>query len=487
MTTPADPITALDACALSAAIHARQLSCREVMRAYLERIDALNPRVNAIVSLQPRDALLAQADRHDAELAAGRSLGWMHGFPMAIKDLAATAGVRTTLGSPLFADQVPVQDSLMVARMKAAGGIVIGKTNTPEFGLGSHSYNRVFGVTGNAYDPARSAGGSSGGSAVSLALRLQPVADGSDMMGSLRNPAAFNNVFGLRPSTGRVPQAAPADQFIQQLSTDGPMGRRVRDVARLLAVQAGPSTRAPLSLAGDGASLAEPGLPTAAELRACRIGWLGDLGGYLPTEPGILAACENGLRRFEALGCQVETLAPGFAPEKVWQTWLVWRHWLVSGRLAVHYRDPAKRAQMKPEAVWEVERGLAMGAADICAASQARSDFYQQLVDLFERVDLLVLPSAQVWPFDASWDWPKTIDGVVMDSYHRWMEVVVYATLGGLPAMSVPVGFNAGGLPMGMQLIGPPRADLALLRWSAAYETTIDALLQREPAWVTAG
>ena len=478
-----DDLTRLDACALAQAIGARAVSCREVMAAHLDRIDALNPRVNAIVSLQPREALLAQADARDAQLARGERMGWLHGFPLAVKDLAATAGIRTTLGSPLFADQVPVQDSLMVARLKAAGAVVIGKTNTPEFGLGSHSYNTVFGTTTNAWDPTRSAGGSSGGAAVSLALRLQPVADGSDMMGSLRNPAAFNNVFGLRPSAGRVPQGPPADQFIQQLATDGPMGRRVADVARLLALQAGPDPRAPLAIAQDPAGLAEPGLPGEAELRGLRIGWLGDLGGHLPMAPGILTACEAGLRRFEALGARVEPIVLGYPPAKVWDTWLAWRRWLVTGRLAALYRDPALRARMKPEARWEVEQGLAMTAADVCAASQARSELYQHLVGLYARHDLLVLPSAQVWPFDATLDWPKAIDGTAMDTYHRWMEVVVLATLGGLPAMSVPVGFGPEGLPMGMQLIGPPQGDLAVLRWSAAYETTVPDLLAREPSW----
>ena len=478
-----DDITNLDGCALSQAIHSRQVSAREVMQAYLARIAALNPQVNALVGLLPPEGLLQQADERDAMLAQGRSMGWMHGFPMAIKDLSAVQGVVTTKGSPLLRHERPDHDALMVARMKAAGGIVIGRTNVPEFGLGSHSYNPVYGTTLNPWDRTRSAGGSSGGAAVSLALRLQPVADGSDMMGSLRNPAAFNNVFGLRPSAGRVPQGPPADQFIQQLATDGPMGRRVADVARLLALQAGPDPRAPLAIAQDPAGLAEPGLPGEAELRGLRIGWLGDLGGHLPMAPGILTACEAGLRRFEALGARVEPIVLGYPPAKVWDTWLAWRRWLVTGRLAALYRDPALRARMKPEARWEVEQGLAMTAADVCAASQARSELYQHLVGLYARHDLLVLPSAQVWPFDATLDWPKAIDGTAMDTYHRWMEVVVLATLGGLPAMSVPVGFGPEGLPMGMQLIGPPQGDLAVLRWSAAYETTVPDLLAREPSW----
>ncbi len=462
-----EPIVGLSACALSGQLHARRLSCREVMAAYLDRIDALNPGHNAIVSLQPRHTLLAQADARDEQLGRGESMGWMHGFPMAIKDMAATAGIRSTSGSPLLADHLPSEDGIMVARMKAAGGIVIGKTNTPEFGLGSHTYNTVFGVTRNAFDPSKSAGGSSGGAAVSLALQLQPVADGSDSMGSLRNPAAFNNVFGFRPSPGRVPHGPVGDQFVSQFGTEGPMGRSVADVAMLLSVQAGYDARAPLSIAESGEAFARP---LASAVQGLRIGWLGDLRGYLAIEPGILDLCEAGLQRLAALGGIVEPTALGYPPEKAWQTWLTWRHWLVAGRVAPYFADPAQRERLKPEARWEAEQGARLSAADIFAASLDRTAFHRHLLSLFEHYDFLALPTAQVWPFDTEWDWPKAIDGRAMDTYHRWMEVVIYATLGGLPAISVPVGFGAAGLPMGMQLIGRPQADLALLRLAYAYE-----------------
>ena len=462
-----DPIASLTACELSAHLHARRLSCREVMQAYLDRIDRFNPRHNAIVSLQPREALLAQADVRDAQLSRGESMGWMQGFPMAIKDIAATAGIRSTGGSPLLANFVPEEDGIMVGRMKAAGGIVIGKTNTPEFGLGSHTYNPVFGVTRNAFDPTKSAGGSSGGAAVSLALRLQPVADGSDSMGSLRNPAAFNNVVGLRPSPGRVPYGPVGDQYVSQLGTEGPMGRNVADVAMLLSVQAGHDARAPLSVSESGEDFAQP---LASPVRGLRIAWLGDLRGYLAVEPGILDLCEAGLQRLAALGCLIEPAALGYPPEKVWQTWLTWRHWLVAGRVAPYFADPAQRVRLKPEARWEAEQGARLSAADIFAASLARTAFHRHLLTLFEHCDFLALPAAQVWPFDAEWHWPKAINGRAMDTYHRWMEVAIYATLGGLPAISVPVGFGASGLPMGMQLIGRPLADLALLRLAYAYE-----------------
>ena len=472
-------ITALSASALSAAVQQRQLSCREVMQAYLARIEAINPKVNALVGLLPPEALLQQADARDAMLARGASMGWMHGFPMAIKNLTAVAGLPLSKGSPILADHVPQHDSLTVARMKAAGGIVIGKTNTPEFGLGSHSYNPVHGTTGNAWDPSRSAGGSSGGAGVSLALQLQPVADGSDFMGSLRNPAAWANVFGMRPSFGRVPyDPHEGDAFVAQLGVEGPMARNVRDLAMLLSVQAGYDARQPLSIPEDGSAFARP---LRTDARGLRIGWLADLDGYLPFESGILERCADALKRFEALGAVVEPLSLGYPCDEVWQTWLTWRRFLVSGTLAPFGADPKHRAMLKPEALWEYEQGLGLSGPQVYDASLKRTRFYRHLLTLFQRFDLLVLPSAQVWPFPAEWTWPREVAGRTMDTYHRWMEVVIYATLAGLPAMSVPVGFNAVGLPMGMQLIGKPLGDLALLNAAAAYEQTITDLLARRP------
>ena len=474
-----DEITALDACRLSAAIHRREVSAREVMQAYLARIDVLNPKVNALVGMLPHDSLLAQADARDAMLARGHSMGWMHGFPMAIKDLSAVQGVVTTLGSPLLRHQRPDHDSLMVARMKAAGGIVIGRSNVPEFGLGSHTYNPVYGTTLNPWNTARSAGGSSGGAAVSLALQLQPVADGSDMMGSLRNPAAWNNVFGLRPSLGRVPYDPHAgDGYVALLGTEGPMGRTVRDVAMLLSVQAGHDARQPLAIAQDGSAFAQPLQPRA---RGLRIGWLSDLGGHLPFEPGILSLCEAALKRFEAAGAAVEPAALGYSCDEVWQTWLTWRRFLVAGTLGPLGADPARHAQLKPEAQWEYDQGQGLSGPQVYAASASRTRFYRHMVSLFQRYDLLVLPTAQAWPFPAEWTWPREIAGRPMDTYHRWMEVVIYATLAGLPAISVPAGFSDDGLPMGLQLIGPPLGDLAVLTAAAAYEDCIGDVLARRP------
>ncbi|HEY4066331.1 MAG TPA: amidase [Burkholderiaceae bacterium] len=476
-------LTDRSASALAAAIAAREISCRELMQATLARIDAVNPAHNAIVSLRGTDALLREADVCDAELAQGRSRGWMHGLPQAIKDLAPTAGLRTTLGSPLMREHVPAHDGLMVARMKAAGCIVIGKTNTPEFGLGSHTFNEVFGVTRNAFDPSRSAGGSSGGAAVALATRMLSVADGSDFMGSLRNPAGWNNVFGLRPSQGRVPQWPATDVWVTQLGTEGPMGRSVEDVARLLDVQAGPDPRLPLSLAPH-ASFAQ-GL-AGLDCSRVRVGWLGDLDGHLPMEPGILAVCEQGLERLNGLGCAIEPTPLGHSPEAVWDTWLVWRRWLVAGRIAPFLLKPSNRASIKPEALWEHDQAAGLTGAQTLHASAQRSAFFHHLLTLFERFDVLALPSAQVWPFDAALRWPTHVNGREMDTYHRWMEVVIYATLAGLPCVSVPAGFNAAGLPMGLQLIGRPQGEAALLRLAHAYEEAAQDVLAVRPPEPTA-
>lgn len=475
---PDDPITSLDASALSAAIHARQWSCREVMLAYLRRIRAVNPQYNALVSIRPDDALLQEADACDAELERGQSRGWMHGMPQAVKDLSDVRGLPTTAGSPLLQGSVAGADGLMAARMRAAGAIFIGKTNTPEFGLGSHTFNPVFGATANAYAPALSAGGSSGGAAVALALRLLPVADGSDFMGSLRNPAAWSNGFGFRPSQGRVPLLPSSEVWVSQLGTEGPMGRSVRDVARLLGTQAGWSPAAPLSIAGEFAldTQAQP-LPK----RKLRVGWLGDLAGYLPVETGILDACASALDRLRDCNATVADTALGMDPAEVWRAWLAWRHVLVAAKLAPLLAQDGNRAKMKPEALWEHDHAADYTAADFMAASAARTRFYRALLDLFQRFDVLALPTAQVWPFDKRQRWPEAIAGRSMDTYHRWMEVVIYATFAGLPCVNVPAGFNARGLPTGLQLVGAPQADAFVLQVAAAYEKQVQDWLALRP------
>lgn len=473
-----DPIVMMPAWQLSREIHARRVSCREVMTAYLAHIDRVNPATNAIVALRERDVLLQEATAADQALAGGQSSGWMHGMPQAPKDLALTRGIRTTFGSPIFKDNVPATDAIIVERVRKAGAILIGKTNTPEFGLGSQTFNPVYGATRNPYDGTRCAGGSSGGAAAALAMRMLPVADGSDFGGSLRNPAGFCNVYGFRPSMGRVPYGPTPEVFLQQLGYEGPMGRTVADVALLLGTQAGPDPRTPLALERDAvlAGLTPDKVMATldANLKGKRVAWLGNWDGYLAMEDGILPLCEQALQALPAFGVSVEAIKPPFAPERLWKTWLVLRHFLVGNGMLPFYRDPAKRALLKPEAVWEVEGALKLNASDIYAASAERSAWAQALQQVFARHDFIAVPTAQVFPFDVREPWPKSIAGRQMDTYHRWMEVVFPWTLSGCPVISVPVGFSRDGLPMGMQLIGRPHDDIGVLRLARAYEQERD-------------
>jgi amidase len=468
---------------LSAAIHLKEVSCREVMTAYLDHIDRVNPKVNAIVARRERSALLAEAAEKDAQLASGQSSGWMHGMPQAPKDLAATKGIVTTFGSPIFRNHIPQADAFMVERMRRAGAIFIGKTNTPEFGLGSQTYNTVYGPTRNPYDPSKTCGGSSGGAATSLALRMLPVADGSDFAGSLRNPAAFCNVYGFRPSEGRVPYGPTGEVFVQQLGYEGAMGRTVKDIAMLLSVQSGYDARAPLSLKEDPQTFIAP---LEADHKGRRIAWLGDWNGYLAMEPGILDLCGSGLATLRSIGCEVDETRVPFSPERLWRTFLVHRHFLAGGGLAAFEADPAKRALLKPEARWEVEGMRKLSAADIYSASADRSAWYQTVLAVFERYDAIAVPTAQVFPFDVDTHWPTHIAGRPMDTYHRWMEVALPWTLSGCPVVNVPVGFNQAGLPMGMQLIGRPTGDLDVLRLAHAYEAARDPAGTRLPRLIAA-
>jgi amidase len=468
----------MSALALSKAIHSKEVSCREVMQAYLKQIETHNPASNAIVSLAPQEAILAQADERDTQLARGQSMGWMHGLPQAVKDLADVAGFRTSHGSPLTPLNPAVKDGLMAARMRAAGCIMIGKTNTPEFGLGSHTFNEVFGATRNAWDPTKTSGGSSGGAAVALAQRMLPVADGSDFMGSLRNPAGWNHVFGMRPSQGRVPKPSVPDVFIAQLSTEGPMARTVSDMAMLLSTQAGYDARAALSIHENGAAFAQS---LDANMKGKRVGWLGNLNGYLPMESGVLEVCQDALKVLETTGCSVDTTSLGMQPEEIWDAWLVWRKALAGANTGAYAHLPNWREKVKPEAQWEYDQSLDLTGNQLMKASATRTRFYQSMLSLFESFDVLAIPTAQVWPFDIKERWPQNIAGRDMDTYHHWMEVVIYPTFAGLPAISVPAGFNAQGLPMGLQLIGKPKGDFELLQVAHAYEMAAQDLIQKRP------
>jgi amidase len=472
-------IASLDAVALSQAIHARDVSCVEVMSAFLAQVERFNPQVNAIVARLEPEALLVQAAERDAQLARGESLGPLHGFPQAPKDILPVAGMITTKGSPIYANQVTQSDAIVFERMRRAGALFIGRTNSPEFGLGGHTYNPVYGTTRNAFDPSRTAGGSSGGAAAAVALNMLPFADGSDMMGSLRTPAAFNHVFGFRSSPGCVPYAPSDDVFFQQFSVAGPIARTVSDLGLLLSVQAGFDPRAPLSRRSDQPANFAHALER--DMRGTRIGWLGNLNGHLPIEPGLMDVYDVALRHFTTTGCTVEAADIAFDPERLWNAWLDLRSFTFAGTHAPLYHDAAKRALLKPEAIWEIERGLSRSGPDVARAVRERSAWYQAINTLFDRFDFLAMPSAQVFPFDASLDWPHAINGHSMDTYHRWMETVVPATMASLPALSVPAGLGANGLPAGIQIIGPTQKDLAVLQLGLAYEHASGVTRTRSP------
>jgi len=435
-----------------------RLSARELMQATLARIDAVNPSLNAIVALRDADDLMAEA----RQLDNGPHRGALHGLPMAVKDLANVKGIVSSQGSPLLADFVPETDDLVAARLRDAGAILIGKTNTPEFGLGSHTFNPVYGVTRNPYDHARTCGGSSGGAAVALASGMLALADGSDMMGSLRNPAGWNNVYGFRPSVGLVPAEPKGDTFLHQLSTLGPMARDPGDLALLLDVMSGIDPRQPHGMIpGTIAPL------RAADPRGARIGWLGDWGGAFAMEAGILEQSETALKVFEELGAIVEPVAPPFSADAMWDSWTTLRSWQVGAGLAPLLAEG--KAQLKDTAIWEIERAQSMSALEVHRASVIRSDWFACAADLFSRYDALVLPSAQVWPFELEQEYPTEIAGQTMDTYHRWMQVMIPVSLIGLPCLGVPVGFGTNGLPAGVQIFGRRASDAALLALGAAY------------------
>ncbi|WP_170549363.1 amidase [Ruegeria atlantica] len=435
----------------------RQVSAQEVMQQTLERIGEVNEAANAIVALRERDDLMTEARALDA----GPIRGPLHGLPIAVKDLVNVAGIVTSQGSPIFRDHVAQRDDLIAARMRAAGAILIGKTNVPEFGLGSHTFNPVHGATTNPYNPARTCGGSSGGAAVALATGMVALADGSDAMGSLRNPAAWNNVYGFRPSWGRVPSEPVGDGFLHQLSTLGPMARSPEDLGLLLDVISGPDVRQPF---GGATPIVSP--VQAADMRGVRIGWLDDWGGAYPFEDGVHAQCESALNVFTQLGAEVIPVAPPFEAERLWESWITLRSWSVAASLAP-LAD--QRDVLKDTAQWELDRGQTLTAMQVHEASVIRSEWFRCVAELMRGYDAMVLPSAQVWPFEIETPYPTEIAGRRMDTYHRWMEVMVPVSLIGLPCLSAPAGFGANGLPMGIQVFGPRGSDARILSIGATY------------------
>lgn len=454
-------IVDMDALTLSRAIHDKQVRCYEVMEAYLDHIEQYNPVYNAIISMLDRDVLLRHALLADESLDNGDDKGWMHGFPFAVKDLRAVAGLRYTSGSPMFADRVADRDDVMVGRLRSAGVVFMGKTNTPEFGLGSQSYNPIFGATGSAWNPALTSGGSSGGAASGLGTHMLPVADGSDMMGSLRNPGAFNNVIGFRPSVNLM---SGTESEPRPLSTSGPMGRNVADTIALLGT---------IAASGLGRDFEPLNLSTS------KIAWFGDLGGYLAMEPGILELCESSLQTVADAGAQVESTLPLFTLSDLWECWTTLRHTGRGRSSRRYYDDPQMRPLMKPELIWEVEQSLILTAGDESNARRIRAAWIRELDRLFEQYDFLVLPTAQVFPYPKEQHWPQEVNGRTMDTYHRWMEVVILGSLGGIPVINVPVGFDAQGRPMGMQIMGKYGDDRKVLEFGLAYEQITNFLSQR--------
>jgi amidase len=437
----------MSASELAEGIRARRFSSREVVESCLARIEAVNPRVNAIVTLDAEGALAAAgaADR-------GEPAGPLHGVPVAVKDLEDTAGMRTTYGSPLLADNVPDADSAVVERWRRAGAIVIGKTNTPEFGAGSQTFNEVFGVTRNPYDLSRTCGGSSGGSAVAVRTGMVPLADGSDYGASIRNPAAFCNLVGLRPSPGRVPGFGPGDPWSPS-AVRGALALNAKDAALALRVLSGPDPRDPLAL-----PVAFDGVPEGS-ISGLRVAWSRTLGG-LPVEPEITEALDAQRETFLALGCVVEDVEPDLADAD--EAFDTLRALLFAGAFS--------GLQVKHDIAENARRGTALSVEQIGRALNLRGELFTRMRVLLERYDVLAAPVTQVAPFEVETPWPREVAGVELETYTDWFRSCSRITVTAHPAVSVPAGFTAAGLPVGLQLVGRYRDELGLLRIAAALE-----------------
>ncbi|GLY85016.1 amidase [Actinoallomurus iriomotensis] len=457
----AEEIHFLSARELARRVRDRELSAREVTEAHLARIEAVNPRVNAIVTLTA-DRALREADEADALLASGTEPPPLLGLPVAHKDTHETAGVLTTSGSPLLADNVPELDELVIERMRAAGTVMLGKTNVPEFAAGSHTFNPLFGTTRNPYDLARSAGGSSGGAAAALAAGLHPLADGSDMGGSLRNPASFCNVVGLRPSPGRVPSWPDAGAWAT-MGVQGPMARDVADVALLLSVLAGPDPRSPIALETPGSAFA---VPLERDLTGLRVAWAPRLDGSMPFAPEVISALEGTAKVFTELGCVVEEACPDLSgADEVFRVLRAWKFELALGTVMDRHRD-----QLKPSVVANIEEGRRLTGPEVGRAEVLHTRLHHNVRRFFESYDVLLAPVSQVPPFDADLEYPTEIAGEPMTSYVDWMRSAYLISATGCPALSVPGGFTDDGLPIGLQVIGPHRADLLVLQAGHAFE-----------------
>ena len=445
---------------LAQLIATRDVSAVEVMDAHLARIEQVNPALNAVVTLVPEAARRA-AVAADEAVARGDALGPLHGLPVAHKDLTRTKGIRTTFGSKVFEHFVPEEDALIVERLRAAGAITIGKTNTPEFGAGSQTFNDVFGATLNPYDPTKTCGGSSGGGAVALAAGMVPIADGSDLGGSLRNPASFCNVVGFRPSPGRVP-VWPTQAAWFPMGVQGPMARTVADVALALSAIAGPDARTPLSLPEPGAVFDRP---LARDFDRTVIAWAPDFAG-LPFDPRVTTVVEAQRGTFERLGCTLECAGPDMTDaDVVFKAWRAWYFELCYGSLL-----DAHRNAMKDTVVWNIEEGRKLTGPQLGEMARKRTALLERVQRFMDQYDFLVLPVSQVPPFDVTQPYISEINGVAMETYVDWMSSCAFISVLGRPAVSVPCGFTDDGLPVGVQIVGPQQDDFGVLQLAHAFE-----------------
>lgn len=446
---------------LAESIRARKISAREVMSAFLRQIDRVNPKINAIVAKLDDDNCLALADEADRRLARGDVVGPLHGLPFAFKDLDAAVGFPMTRGSPIFKDFMPSEDSALVERLRGAGVLAIGKTNVSEFGMGSHSYNEVYGTTLNPYDLTKSAGGSSGGAGAALAAGLLPLASGSDLGGSLRNPANFNNIVALRPTVGLVP-AAPAALPFWGFSVKGPMARSVTDVAFLLSAMAGAHARDPAVYPSEPSVFAKP---LDRDFRDVRVAWCPDLGG-LPLDRRVRSVLEAQRKTFTGLGCEVEDACPDLiGADEIFLTLRAWNYWHTLGPLLKEHR-----AKMKEEAVWQIESGSRYSGAEVAQAMNRHGELMERMRRFQDEYEFLVCAVNQLPPFDAAMHWPREIEGVAMENYLSWMKSAYWISATFHPAISVPAGFTDDGLPVGIQIVGRYRDDLGVLQIAHAFE-----------------
>jgi len=456
----ASSVCFLSAVEMAGLIRAKKLSAREALAAHVSQIEHVNPKVNAIVTLVPEMAAEAAA-RADEMQAHKEPLGPLHGLPVAHKDLMETRGIRTTFGSPLYRDFVPAEDDLVVERIRRAGAITIGKTNTPEFGAGSQTFNTVFGATRNPYDLTKTCGGSSGGAAVALACGLVPVADGSDTGGSLRNPAAFCNVVGFRPSIGRVPNPKAAFAW-STLSTSGCLGRSMADLALVLSTIAGPDAGAPLSINEPGERFARP---LGRDFKGVRVAWFKDLGG-VPFDARVRTVVNGHRATFESLGCIVEEAEPDFTLAEV--SFRVLRAWNSANTYGERLR--AHPDAFKDTLKGEIEEGLRLSGTDLARAETAHGQLWRHFQAFLEKYEYFVLPTTQLPPFDVNTPYPTEVAGVKFASYIDWMKSCWYISATGNPAASVPGGFTAEGLPVGVQIVGRHQEDFSVLQMAHAFE-----------------